>query len=141
MDEYTPEYIEDEEPWEEPQEEIFPEPEPGSRHYIRTDERGRILDAWSDGPFPERDAEDAICIEENGGYQFCLFPGGEENPQMFTEDDVPLYAWDGVQVVERLQEEIESDRAALPEITPPPTEQERLRADVDFLAAMANIQL
>ena len=37
------------------------------------------------------------------------------------------------------EEEIAADRASLP--APAPTAQEQLRADVDFLAAMANIQL
>ena len=66
-----------------------------NEHYIATDTRGRITDGWSDGPFPDRDATDAICIEERGGYQFRLAPDGEENPALYTEDGVPLYRGDG----------------------------------------------
>ena len=82
-----------------------------NEHYIATDARGRITDGWSDGPFPDRDATDAICIEEQGGYQFRLFPGGEENPPLSAEDGVPLYRWDGEKAVPRTREEIDADRA------------------------------
>ncbi len=84
-----------------------------NEHYIATDARGRITDGWSDGPFPDRDATDAICIEEQGGYQFRLFPGGEENPALYTEDGVPLYRWDGEAAVLRTAEEIQADLAAM----------------------------
>ena len=110
-----------------------------NKHYIVTDARGRITDGWSDGPFPDRDATDAICIEEQGGYQFRLFPGGEENPALSTGEGVPLYCWDGETVVPRTAEEIQADLAAIPE--PLPSEQERLRADVDFLAALQGVSL
>ncbi len=110
-----------------------------NKHYIVTDARGRITDGWSDGPFPDRDATDAICIEEQGGYQFRLAPDGEENPALYTEDGVPLYRWDGEAAVLRTAEEIQADLAAIPE--PPPSEQERLRADVDFLAALQGVSL
>jgi len=110
-----------------------------NRHYISIDDQGRITDGWSDGPCPERDTAGAICINEKGGYQFRLFPGGEENPPVYTMDGIPLYKWDGEKAVRRTGEEIEADRAAIP--APPPSEQERLRADVDFLAAMQGVSL
>lgn len=110
-----------------------------NKHYITTDAQGRITAGWSDGPCPDRDTANAICINEQGGYQFRLFPGGEENPALRTMDGVPLYKYDGGQVVPRTAGEIEADQAATP--APPPSEQERLRADVDFLAAMQGVML
>ena len=110
-----------------------------NRHYITTDGRDRILLAWSDGPLPNRDTAGAICINEQGGYQFRLFPGGEENPPLYTMDGIPLYRRDGEAVVPRTEEEIAADRSAIPE--PPPSPQEQLRADVDFLAAMQGVSL
>ncbi len=110
-----------------------------NRHYITVDDRDRILLAWSDGPLPNRDTAGAICINEQGGYQFRFAPDGEENPPIYTMDGIPLYRWDGERAIPRTDEEIEADRAAIP--TPPPSPQEQLRADVDFLAAMTNIQL
>lgn len=110
-----------------------------NRHYITVDGRGRITDGWSDGPHPGREADGAVCINEQGGYQFRLFPGGEENPPLRTMDGVPLYRWDGAAAVLRGEAEIAADRAAIP--APPPSPQEQLRADVDFLAAMQGVSL
>ena len=110
-----------------------------NRHYITTDNQGRITSGWSDGPLPDRDTAGAICINEEGGYQFRLLPGGEENPPLYTMDGIPLYKWDGEQAIPRTEEEIAADRAAIPE--PPPSPQEQLRADVDFLAAMQGVSL
>ena len=109
------------------------------RHYIAIDAQGRITSGWSDGPQRDRDTTGAVCINEAGGYQFRLHPGGEENPALHTEDGIPLYRWDGGRVVRRSEEEVQADRTAIP--PPPPSEQERLRADVDFLAAMQGVTL
>ena len=109
------------------------------RHYIAIDAQGRITSGWSEGPCPGRDTSGAVLLTDQGGYQFRLTPGGEENPPLYTEDGIPLYRWDGAQVVRRSEEEVQADRAAIP--PPPPSEQERLRADVDFLAAMQGVTL
>ena len=110
-----------------------------NRHYITTRPDGAIVGAWSDGPHPEKDSTNAICINEKGGYQFRLYPGGEENPPIFDMDGIPLYRWDGEQIIPRTEEEIEADRAAIPE--PPPSPHEQLRADVDFIAVMTGVNL
>lgn len=110
-----------------------------NRHYITTDAQGRITSGWSDGPHPERDTTNAICINDHGGYQFRLFPGGEENPSLYDMEGIPLYRWDGEKVVPRSEEELAADRAAVPE--PPPSAQEQLRADVDYIAVLGGIQL
>lgn len=81
-----------------------------NRHYITTDEQGRITEGWSDGPHPDRDTTNAICINEQGGYQFRLAPSGEENPPLYTIDGVPLYRWDGERVMARADKEIAADR-------------------------------
>ena len=108
-----------------------------NKHYIRTDAEGRITDAWSDGPHPEIPTTEAICINDKGGYQLRLIVDGKataENTPIWTEDGIPLYKWDGETALSRTEEEIEADRAAIPPA--PPSEQERLRADVDFILAM-----
>ena len=81
-----------------------------SKHYVTTDGQGRIIDGWSDGPRPDRDTTNAICINEQGGYQFRLFPDGEENPPLYTMDGIPLYRWDGKRVMARTDGEIAADR-------------------------------
>lgn len=111
-----------------------------NNHYITTDPEGRITSGWSTGPLPGRDTSSAVLLTDQGGYQFRLTPGGEENPPLYTEDGIPLYCcWDGEQVVRRSEEEVQADRAALP--APAPSEQERLRADVDFLLALEGVTL
>lgn len=110
-----------------------------NKHYIIIDSQNRIIDGWSDGPHPDRDVTNAICINECGGYQFRLFPDCEENPPLYTIDDIHLYRWDGENVIPRTEEEIAADRTAIPEPLPDP--QEQLRADVDFLAALQGVTL
>jgi len=110
-----------------------------NNHYITIDTHNRVINAWSDGPHPDRDTNEAICINEQGGYQFRLTPDGEENPSLHTFDGIPLYKWDGKQIVSRTEEEIAADRAEIP--APPPSAQEQLRADVDFLGAMMGVML
>lgn len=110
-----------------------------NNHYITTDPEGRITSGWSTGPLPGRDTSSAVLLTDQGGYQFRLAPDGEENPSLLTEDGIPLYRWDGEQVVRRSEEEVQADRAALP--APAPSEQERLQADVDFLLALEGVTL
>ena len=109
-----------------------------NKHYIKPDSSNRIIDCWSDGPHPGRDTTNAICISDKGGYQFRLFPDGEENPSLYDADGIPLYKWDGQAVVKRTAEEIAADRAAIP--APPPSEMEQLRQEVARLSA-ENAQL
>lgn len=110
-----------------------------NKHYIAADTQCRITDGWSDGPRPERDTTGAICINEQGGYQFRLFPGGDENPPLRTMDGIALYRWDGEKAVTRSEDEISEDRASIP--APLPSKSEQLRADIDFLAALQGVTL
>ena len=85
-----------------------------NRHYIRTDSASCIIEGWSDGPCNSRQpTEDDILLTDKGGYQFRLFDGGEENPALFDGMTmIPLYRWDGSQVVPRSANELDADRAA-----------------------------
>ena len=85
-------------------------------HYIRIDSESRVIHRFSDA-FEQPKPGD-ICINEQGGYQFRLFPGGEENPPLRDEYGVPLYKWVGATVVKRSSQELEADR---PEPIEPPT--------------------
>lgn len=112
-----------------------------NKYYIICSE-GVITDAWSDGPHPEKNTENAICINDKGGYQLRLTINGEqteENPFLCTIEGVPLYKWDGSQVIPRTEAEIEADRAAIPPLPPSPIEQ--LRADMDFMSIMLGVKL
>lgn len=90
-----------------------------AKHYVITDEAGRILRGFSDD-FEHSDAN-AICINEDGGRHFEM--NGVINPPMKDYNGVPLYKFDGNQVVERTQEELDADK---PVVVPVPTIDERL---------------
>ena len=107
-----------------------------SKVYIQIDADGRIL-RCDGGYTTPSDLTGWIEIDEGTGdkYNLCqshYFVGG-----LYTMDGIPRYRWDGSAAVERTEEELEADRAARPE--PEPTEQEQLRADVDFLLAMGGV--
>lgn len=84
-----------------------------NKHYITVRLDGVVTDCWSDGPHPENDITDAICINEQGGYQFRLYPDGKENPPIYDIDGIPLYKWDGEHVIPRTAEEIDDERAKI----------------------------
>lgn len=90
-----------------------------NKHYITVDERGRIIDGFSDAFRQPSDTD--ICINEQGGYQFRLYPCGVENPFLLERTYMlPLYKYENGTVVKRTAEEIEADIADLPKPTPPP---------------------
>ena len=90
-----------------------------AKHYIITDETGRIVRGFSDD-FEQPDAS-AICINEDGGRHFEL--NGVINPPMTDYNGVPLYKLDGGKVVARTQEELDADKpVATPAITTPSIE-------------------
>lgn len=103
-------------------------------YYLRTREDGAIIDAWSDGPHPEKDTAGAVAYNTKGSYQMRLYPDGEENPSIWTMDGIPMYKYIDGEITPRTSEEIEDERAKLPPA--PPSEMEQLRADVDFALAM-----
>ena len=109
-----------------------------SKVYIQTDAQGRVL-RCEGGYTTPADLTGWKLIDEGSGdrYNLCqshYFDGG-----LYTEDGIPLYRWDGTQVVRRTEEEIEADLAMV--TAPPPSETEQLRADIDFLAALGGVAL
>ena len=108
-----------------------------SHVYIKADDRNRIVRCAGEYTLPSNlDGwilidEGAPCDKRNLA-QSMYFDGG-----LYTMDGIPRYKWDGSAAVLRTEEELEADRAARPE--PEPTEQEQLRADVDFLLAMGGV--
>lgn len=111
-----------------------------SKVYVYTDRKGRI--ARCEGGYTIGNIKDFAgwtLIDEGNGdrYNLCqshYFEGG-----LYTEDGIPRYKLVDGKAQERTEDEIAADRAAIP--APPPTVQEQLRADVDFLAAMQGVTL
>lgn len=116
-------------------EEIMPEPDPYCV-YAQTDEQGRIT-AVNSSAFVSADW--GTEIDQGYGDQYHHAQGNYFPKPIYTEDGILRYKLVDGSPVERTEEEIEADRAAIP--VPAPTAQEQLRADVDFLAAMQGVSL
>ena len=115
-----------------------------NKHYITLNERSEIINGFSDAF--RKPAESDICINEQGGYQFRLFPDGEENPQFFDGMSmIPLYKYTNGEVQQRTEEELEADRAAWQEeqerLANIPTQLDRVEAQVTFTAMMTDTLL
>lgn len=93
-----------------------------NKHYVRVDAEERIIKGFSDAF--EQPQEGDVCIEEQGGYQFRLLAGGEENPTLCDDAGVALYKMEEGQVKQRTQEEIDAD--APPEVQEHATVEQRL---------------
>lgn len=111
-----------------------------NKHYITVDEHNRIMRGFSDAFY--RPSETDICINEKGGYQFRLFPGGEENPPLYELPyRIPLYKYEDGKVVKRTGEEIEADIAALPVPEETPSQIDQIEAQVVYTAMMTDTLL
>ena len=100
---------------------------PKSKVYIQTDTEGRILRCEGGYTTPS-DLTGWTKIDEGTGdkYNLCqshYFDGG-----LYTMDGIPRYRWDGSAAVLRTDEELEADRAAIPEPKPSKTVEARLTA-------------
>ena len=110
-----------------PPEEIIPgTPEPYSV-YVQTDEQGHIT-AVNSSAFV--DAEWGAEIDQGYGDKYHHAQGNYFD-QIYTDDGIPRYKLEDGKPVERTEEEIEADRAALPE--PGPTENEKLRRELELM--------
>lgn len=111
-----------------------------SRVYIRTDEQGRITRCEGEYTLPS-DLDGWTLIEEGAPCdrlnlaQSHYFPSG-----LYAMDGIPRYKWDGTQAVERTEEELEADRAAMP-APPPTTEEVLLELAADHEARLCEIEL
>ena len=96
--------------------------------YIQTDTEGRIVRCEGEYTLPA-DLDGWTLIEEGPPCdrlnlaQSHYFDGG-----LYTMDGLPRYRWDGAAAVPRTEEELEADRAAIPEPKPSKTVEDRLTA-------------
>lgn len=109
-----------------------------SKVYVMADGQGRIT-RIEGGCTTPADLTGWVQIDEGTGdrYNLCqshYFEGG-----IYTTDGIPRYKLQDGKALERTEEEIAADRAALP--APPPTAEEQLRADVDYIAIMTGVSL
>ena len=113
---------------------------PKSRVYIRTDGQARITRCEGEYTLPS-DLDGWTLIEEGQPCdrlnlaQSHYFPSG-----LYAMDGIPRYRWDGTQAALRSNEELETDRAALP-APPPTTEEVLLELAADHEARLCEIEL
>lgn len=110
-----------------------------SKVYIQADTEGRIL-RCDGGYTTPADLTGWIEIDEGDGdkYNLCqshYFEGG-----LYTTDGIPRYHWDGEKAVLRSEDELEADRAAIPD-PEPPTDLEARVAALEADAAQAALDL
>ena len=100
-----------------------------NRHYIAADDRDRIIDGFSDAFKQPQDGD--ICINEQGGYQFRLFPDGEENPLLVDDNGCHLYRYENGQIRKATDAELAAELAEIETNRPPapPTPIEELQAE------------
>jgi len=106
-----------------------------NKHYIRVDEKGRIIAGLTDDniAYPDGVQESDIFTHE-GGRLFELLADGEwlTNPPLTDTDGVCLYKRVGDLNVSRTPEEIEADRPPEPELPDPPPD--------DLLGRVENLE-
>ena len=99
-----------------------------SHVYIKVDDRNRIVRCEGEYTLPS-DLDGWTLIEEGPPCdrlnlaQSHYFDGG-----LYTMDGIPRYRWDGSMAVLRTEEELEADRAAIPDHKPSKTVEARLTA-------------
>ena len=86
-------------------------PEFYNKHYITLDSQNNIIDGWSNGPHPSKDTSKAICINEQGGYQFTI--NGVENPPIINMEGLFLYKYEDEQIKEKTPSELRVEKTLL----------------------------
>lgn len=101
---------------------------------VQTDETGRIT-AVNSSAFVDLDW--GTEIDQGFGDQYHHAQGNYFPRPIYTEDGIPRYKLVDGQAVERTEEEIEADRAAIP--APSPTQEDRLSALEGALLALMEV--
>lgn len=97
--------------------------------YIQTDDRQRAVDINSDIFLADTDGW--IEVDEGEGDKYAHAQGNYFDPPLLEEHGVPLWAWDGEQVVRRSDEDVQADIDALP--PPLPSLLDEMQAVIDTL--------
>lgn len=103
--------------------------------YIRTDSSNRVLEINSSAFLT--DTEGWTQIDEGWGDRYHHAQGNYFPQPIYTEDGIPRYKLVDGQAVERTEDEIAADRAAIP--APPPTQEDRLSALEGALLALMEV--
>ena len=102
--------------------------------YARLDSAGNITAVHSSAFLD--DHTDWTLIDEGTGDRYHHAQGHYLPDGLHTSDGIPRYHWDGTQVIQRTEEEIEEDRAAIPAPPVSPTNAELMDAILELAELM-----
>ena len=102
--------------------------------YARLDSAGNITAVHSSAFLD--DHTDWTLIDEGTGDRYHHAQGHYLPDGLHTSDGIPLYRCDGTQVIQRTEEEIEADRAAIPAPPISPTNAELMDAIMELAELM-----
>lgn len=108
---------------------------PKSRVYILTDEAGRVLRLEGEYSLPA-DLTGWIKIDEGFGDKYNLAQSHYLAKPLYTQDGIPQYKLDDDVVTPRTEDEIEADRAKLPQPEIQPTNKELMDAILELSKTM-----
>lgn len=108
-----------------------------SKVYIKIDDKGNIVRCEGGYTTPQ-DLTDWIYIDEGYGDKYNLCQSNYFDDGLYTMDGLYRYKYINGQIVKKTEQEIAEEYIA-PEYVP--TDTEKLRADIDFLAAMSGVEL
>ena len=98
-----------------------------SKVYIQTDAEGSII-RCDGGYTTPADLSGWLEIGEGNGDRYNLCQSNYFDGGLYTIDGIPRYHWDGEKAVLRSEEDLEADRAAIPDPEPSPTLEARVAA-------------
>lgn len=105
--------------------------------YIRIDDQSRVLEINSSAFLA--DTEGWTQIDEGWGDKYHHAQGNYLDGPLYDDNGIPRYKLDRGRVVERTEEEIAADLAAMP--APPPTREEILEAKIlELQQQLLNLQ-
>ena len=102
--------------------------------YAHLDSAGNITAVHSSAFLD--DHTDWTLIDEGTGDRYHHAQGHYLPDGLHTSDGIPRYHWDGTQVIQRTEEEIEEDRAAIPAPPVSPTNAELMDAILELAELM-----
>lgn len=113
------------------------------KHYITVDAAGRITDGFSNAIRQPQVGD--ICINEQGGYQFKLFPDGEVAPSLVDFGNYRgchYYYFENEVICKSTAAELAAEFAEIEAAKPPatPTPIEELQSENKLLKAQVQAQ-
>ena len=106
--------------------------------YVQTDENENIIAPPNSSAFLS-DVTGLTKIDEGTGDRYHHAQGNYFDKPIMTLKGIYRYRLVDGEPVEKTESEMAAEEAALP--TPEPTTEEKLRADVDFIAALTGVEL